>query len=385
MKPYLKFALALPLLAGSAALSAPSYQSNAPVAYMIDLASGRVLYDRDGERRMPPASMAKMMTAHVAFKLIKEGRLKLSQTFPVREETWRKWNNQGSTMFLAVNAQVSVENLLHGIVTLSGNDACVVLAEGIAGSEEAFTDLMNAEAKRMGLTGSHFGTSNGWPDEGRTYVTAHDLALLAKTTIEETPELYKQFYATQGFTWGERIGGGTISQDNRNPILGKVDGADGLKTGHTEEAGYGFTGSAIQNGRRLVMVVAGLPTYGSRIDESERFMNWGFRSWRLQPLFKKGATVAQAQVQGGWTRSIDLVAPRDLAATLPASALSGGLNAKVVYDGPLQAPIAKGQVVAHLVVTADGDTQSLPLASATDVSAGGFFARMWTGFLSLFS
>ena len=377
-------ALALPLLAGSAAASAPSYQSNAPVAYMIDMSSGRVLYDRDGNRKMPPASMAKMMTTHVAFKLIKEGRLKLNQTFPVREDTWRKWNNQGSTMFLAVNSQVSVENLLHGIVTLSGNDACVVLAEGIAGTEESFTDLMNKEAKRLGMTGSHFGNSNGWPDEGRTYVTARDLALLAKATLEETPDLYRQFYATQGFTWGERIGGGTISQANRNPILGKIDGADGLKTGHTTEAGFGFTGSASQNGRRLVMVVAGLDSFGGRVDESVRFMDWGFKAWRVQPLFKKDAVVAQARVQGGWSRSIDLVAPRDMAATIPNSA-SGALKAKVVYDGPLKAPIAKGQIVAHLVVDADGDTQSLPLAAAQEVSAGGFFARLWTGFLSLFS
>ncbi|HZV58514.1 MAG TPA: D-alanyl-D-alanine carboxypeptidase family protein [Sphingobium sp.] len=385
MRHYLTFALALPLLAGAAAAATPRYESTAPVAYMIDLASGRVLYDRDGARRMPPASMAKMMTAHVAFKLIKEGRLKLDQTFTMRPETWRKWNNQGSTMFLKPNEAVSVENLLHGIVTLSGNDACVVLAEGIAGTEEAFTDLMNAEAKRLGLKDSHFGNSSGWPDEGRTYVTARDLAMLAKATIEETPDLYRQFYATRSFTWGERIGGGDISQANRNPILGQIDGADGLKTGHTQEAGYGFTGSAEQNGRRLVMVVAGLTSFNGRADESVRFMDWGFKAWRLQPLFRAGATVAQAQVQGGWTRQVGLVAPRDLAATLPNAAASQ-VRTKVVYDGPLQAPIAKGQVVAHLIVeSGEGDRQSLPLAAAEEVAAGGFFARLWTGFLSLFS
>ncbi len=385
MKHYLTFALALPLLAGPAIAAAPRYESTAPVAYMIDLASGRVLYDRDGERKMPPASMAKMMTAHVAFKLIKEGRLKLDQTFTVRPETWRKWNNQGSTMFLSPDEQVSVENLLHGIVTLSGNDACVVLAEGIAGTEEAFADLMNAEAKRLGLAGSHFGNASGWPDEGRTYVTARDLALLAKATIEETPDLYRQFYATRSFTWGQRIGGGDISQDNRNPILGRIDGADGLKTGHTQEAGYGFTGSAVQNGRRLVMVVAGLSSFNGRINESVRFMDWGFKAWRLQPLFRAGATVAQAQVQGGWTRQVALVAPRDLAASV-ANAAATDVRTKVVYDGPLQAPIAKGQVVAHLIVeTGEGDRQSLPLAAAQEVSAGGFFARLWTGLLSLFS
>jgi D-alanyl-D-alanine carboxypeptidase (penicillin-binding protein 5/6) len=385
MRPFHSLALMLPLLAASPALAAPSYQSAAPVAYMVDLSSGRVLYDQDGARRIPPASMAKMMTAHVAFKLIKEGRIKLDQMFTVRPETWRKWNNAGSTMFLEVGSQVSVESLLHGIVTLSGNDACVVLAEGIAGTEEAFVDLMNVEAKRLGLTGSRFGNSNGWPDEGRTYVTAHDLAELARATIEETPDLYRQFYASPSFTWGKQIGGGTISQGNRNPILGRVDGADGLKTGHTEEAGFGFTGSAVQNGRRLVMVVAGLGSNSARIEESVRLLDWGFKAWRSQPLFRSGATVGEAKVQGGWSRSVALIAPRDLNATVPVAAALGGMTTKLVYDGPLKAPIAKGQIVAHLVVEADGDRQMLPLAAAEAVSEGGFFARLWTGFLSLFS
>jgi D-alanyl-D-alanine carboxypeptidase (penicillin-binding protein 5/6) len=385
MRSFLPLALALPLLATSAAAATPSYNSTAPVAYMIDLASGRVLFERDANRRIPPASMAKMMTTHVAFKLISEGKLKLNQTFTVRPETWRKWHSQGSTMFLAVNEQVSVENLLHGIVTLSGNDACVVLAEGISGSEEAFTDLMNAEAKRLGLTNSRFGNSNGWPDEGRTYVTARDLAVLARASVEETPDLYRQFYATTSFTWGKTLGSGAaISQANRNPILGKITGADGLKTGHTEEAGYGFTGSAVQNGRRLVMVVAGLTSFNGRIDESVRFMDWGFKAWKLRPLAKKGAAMGEAQVQGGWSRSVELIAPRDLVATIPASA-NGPVKGRIVYEGPIKAPITQGQTVAQLIVDAgDGTTQSLPLVASADVSEAGFFGRLWTGFLSLF-
>jgi len=384
MRFLLPLALALPLLIPAAHASAPSYDSAAPVAYMIDLSSGRVLYDRDGERRMPPASMAKMMTAHVAFKLIQEGKLRLDQTFTVRPETWRKWHSQGSTMFLSANESVSVENLLHGIVALSGNDACVVLAEGISGSEEAFTDLMNAEARRLGLTNSHFGNSNGWPDEGRTYVTARDLAVLARATIEQTPELYKQFYATPSFSWGRTMGGAEISQGNRNPLLGKVAGADGLKTGHTEEAGYGFTGSAIQNGRRLIMVVAGLTSFNGRIDESVRFMDWGFKAWQARPIARKGVVLGQARVQGGWSRSVDLVVPRDLTATIPAS-VNGPIKARIVYEGPIKAPIAKGQQIARLVVDAgDGTPQSLPLVAGDAVSEGGFFARLWNGFLSLF-
>jgi D-alanyl-D-alanine carboxypeptidase (penicillin-binding protein 5/6) len=328
--------------------------------------------------------MAKMMTAHVAFKLIREGKLKPGQTFTMRPDTWKKWHSQGSTMFLKVDEAVSVENLLHGIVTLSGNDACVVLAEGIAGSEEAFTDLMNAEARRLGLSGSHFGNSNGWPDEGRTHVTARDLAMLARATIEETPDLYRQFYATPSFTWGQTMGGSDISQANRNPILGKIAGADGLKTGHTEEAGFGFTGSAIQNGRRLIMVVAGLPSFNGRIEESVRFMDWGFKAWQSKPIARKGATLGTAQVQGGWSRSVDLVVPKDLSATIPASA-SGPIKGKIVYSGPIHAPIAEGQEIARLVVDAgDGAPQSLPLVAGEAVSEAGFFGRLWTGFLSLF-
>lgn len=366
--------------------NAPSYESIAPIAYMKDLSSGAVLYDKGGETRMPPASMAKMMTAHVAFMLIKKGELRLDQKFTVRPETWQKWHGPaaGSTMFLSAGEQVSVENLLHGIVTLSGNDACVVLAEGISGSEQAFTDLMNKEAQRLGLKDSHFGTSNGWPDEGRTYVTARDLARLAQATVEETPDLYRKFYATRSFTWGKTMGGADIAQANRNPILGRISGADGLKTGHTEEAGYGFTGSAEQNGRRLVMVVAGLDSFNGRIEESVRFMDWGFKAWKAQPLFRKGAQVETAEVQLGSATSVPLVAPRDLAVTLPQTA-SGNISVKVVYTGPIKAPIAKGQEIAQLVVsTPDTDAQIMPLVAGEEVTEAGLFRRLWNGLLSLF-
>ena len=386
MKKILTATLLLSISATPLSARAPSYDSSAPVAFMKDLSSGAVLFDKDGDRRMPPASMAKMMTTHVAFLLIQRGELSLDQKFPVRPETWQKWHGPqaGSTMFLSPGEEVSVENLLHGIVTLSGNDACVVLAEGVAGTEEAFTDLMNKEAKRLGLTNSRFGTSNGWPDEGRTYVTARDLAKLAEATILETPDLYKRFYATRSFTWGKTMGGKAIAQDNRNPILGKVAGADGLKTGHTGEAGYGFTGSAIQEGRRLVMVVAGLDSPGSRIQESVRFMDWGFRAWRAQPLFKRGATVETAEVQLGSSTTVPLIAPRDLAVTLPRTA-SGNIRAKVVYTGPIKAPIAKGQQIAQLIVsTDDTEPQVMPLVAGEAVAEAGFFGRLWNGLKSLF-
>jgi D-alanyl-D-alanine carboxypeptidase (penicillin-binding protein 5/6) len=379
--------LALAVLpTAAAAIDAPVYDSGAPVAFMIDLSSGKVLYARDADKEIAPASMAKMMTTHVAFRLIQQGKLKLDQKFTVRPETWKRWHGPaaGSTMFLSVNEEVTVENLLHGIVTLSGNDACVVLAEGIAGTEPAFVQMMNEEARRLGLTHSRFGNSNGWPDEGVTKVTARDLAKIARATVEETPDLYRKFYATTSFTWGRTMGGAAITQGNRNPILGKVAGADGLKTGHTQEAGFGFTGSAEQNGRRLIMVVAGLSSYNGRIEESVRFMDWGFKAWRSVPLFRKGSQVETAEVQGGSARSVALVAPKNLAVTLPITA-SDNVKVSVVYDGPIKAPIAKGQEIARLQVrTADGDVQAMPLVAAEDVAAVGFFGRLWNGLVSLF-
>jgi len=374
--------VALPAMA-----AAPPFDTPARVAFMIDLSSGAVLYDKNGDARMPPASMAKMMTAHLAFNMIKRGDHKMAEICQVRPETWQKWHGPaaGSTMFLSPGQQVSVENLLHGIVTLSGNDASVVLAECFAGTEPAWAALMNQEAQRLGMTNSHFGNSNGWPDEGVTYTTARDLAKLAEATIRTTPDLYKQFYTQTEFTWGQTLGGGKpITQENRNPLLGRVPGADGLKTGHTEEAGYGFTGSAVQNGRRIIMVVAGLGTYNQRIEESVKFMDWGFRAWKSQPLFAAGRKVADAKVQLGSDSTVGLVAPRDLAVTLPAGS-AANISVKVVYDGPIKAPIAKGQHVADLVVsTPDTPPQTMPLVAEQAVGKAGFFGRIWLGLTSLF-
>ncbi|KQM88737.1 peptidase S11 [Sphingomonas sp. Leaf23] len=368
--------------------AAPPFDTPAPVAFMTDLSSGATLYAKDADRRMPPASMAKMMTAYVAFDLIKKGELKLSDTATVAPETWKKWHGPqaGSTMFLSVNENVSVENLLYGIIVLSGNDACVVLAEKIAGSEEAFTNLMNQRAKELGLSNSHFGTSNGWPDEGRTYVTARDLAKLATATIQNHPQLYKKFYSKTDFTWGKTLGeGAAITQANRDPLLGRVRGADGLKTGHTEEAGYGFTGSAEQDGRRLVMVVAGLTSANQRIAESVKFMNWGFGAWRARPIVAAGKRVETAEVQLGDSATVGLVAPRALTVTMPAGTNSP-ITAKVVYTGPIKAPIAKGQHIADLVIASpDTGEQRMPLVAEKDVAEAGFFGRVWASLTSLFA
>lgn len=389
--PKIPYILAAPAIALSIAYpsvaSAPQFETPAPVAFMEDLSSGAVLYEKDADRRMPPASLAKMMTVYVAFDLVRRGELKLDQEFVVRPETWKKWHGPaaGSTMFLSPGEKVSVANLLYGIVTLSGNDACVVLAEGISGTEDAFVQRMNEAAKRLGLTNSHFGTSNGWPDNGVTYVTARDLAKLAAATITDHPKLYKQFYSRPDFTWGKTMGSGSaITQANRDPLLGRVAGADGLKTGHTEEAGYGFTGSAEQNGRRLVMVLAGLTSFNQRISESVRFMDWGFRAWQAKPVVKEGRKVADAEVQMGSSSKVGLVAPRDLKVALPAGAVPV-LSAKVVYQGPIKAPIKAGDHVADLVVTSPGlPEQTLPLVADKDVGAAGFFGRAWAGLTGLF-
>ena len=374
------------LLASAAPAKAPPFETPAEVAYLIDLSSGAVLLSKNADQRMPPASMAKMMTTNVAFELIKKGDLQLNKMCTVRPETWQKWHGPqaGSTMFLSPNEQVSVENLLDGIVTLSGNDASVVLAECIAGTEEAFVNVMNEHARALGLTNSRFGNSNGWPDEGRTYVTARDLATLARAEIENHPQLYKRFYSKESFTWGKTLGSGqAITQGNRNPLLGKVPGADGLKTGHTEEAGYGFTGSAEQNGRRLIMVVAGLDSFNQRIEESVRLMQWGFNAWQSKPLFKAGTTVGSAQVQLGSDDEVALVAPRNLAVTIPAGILSKVTSTKIRYQGPVKAPIAKGQHVADLVVTTTEGEQVTPLVAAEAVGEAGFFTRAWIGLKQL--
>ena len=261
----------------------------------------------------------------------------------------------------------------------------MVLAECIGGTEEAFANIMNDNAKRLGLTNSHFGNSNGWPDEGRTYVSAHDLATLARAEIENYPDLYKKFYSQTQFTWGKTLGSGAdITQANRNPLLGRVQGADGLKTGHTEEAGYGFTGSAEQNGRRLVMVVAGLDTYNQRIEESVRLMQWGFNAWQSKPLFKSGTNVGSAKVQMGSSSEVSLVAPRDLALTIPAGVLSKTGAMKIRYQGPVKAPITKGQHIADLVVAMPDGEQVMPLVAGEEVGQAGFFGRVWIGLKQLF-
>lgn len=374
----MRFAVALVFALSPSALSArPQYESAAPIAYLVDMSSGAVLFDKGSRQRIPPASMTKMMTTYVAFGLIQNGRLDPKQQFMVRPDTWKRWNNAGSTMFLKPGEQVSVSDLLHGVVTLSGNDAAIVLAEGIAGSEAAFVSQMNAAAKRLGMKDSKFGTANGWPDEGGTLTTAHDLALLGARTIHDFPELYRQYYGFRSFRWNG------IVQPNRNPILGKIPGADGVKTGHTDEAGYCFTGTATQNGRRLMMVVAGLPNMEARAAESLKLLEWGFTAWRAKPLYKERSVVATLPVQLGTESHVTVIAPRALALTLPAKDATR-YKLTVRYAGPVKAPFRKGSELAHLVAKFDdGSEQVMPLIAARSVGEAGFFGRALNGLKSL--
>jgi serine-type D-Ala-D-Ala carboxypeptidase (penicillin-binding protein 5/6) len=348
-------------------------ESAAPVAYLYDVSSGATLLSRDAERRIPTASMAKMMTAWVAFEAIKAGKLKPKQTFPVRDATWTKWSNTGSTMFLKPREAVSVENLLHGILTVSGNDASVVLAEGMAGSEAEFAKRMTIEAKRLGMENSRFGTSNGWPDEGGTYSTAHDLALLANRIVTEHPALFRQYFGQPNFTWNG------VTQANRNPLLGAIPGADGMKTGHSDEAGYCLVGTVQQGKRRLLLVIAGLSTQAERINEARSLMKWGFEAFVSKPLYARGKSVAEVPVQLGDQSTIRLIAPRDLAATLPKGTVKP-ISLSVRYKGPVRAPFKKGAELAQLIAKLpDGSTQVMPLVASEAVDKAGFFGRAWNG------
>lgn len=262
----------------SGAAARPLYTTQAPIVMLKDLDSGEILYSRGADKRFAPASMAKVMTAYVVLDLIKKGELARDEQFTVSEATWTKWrgSNGGSTMFLSPGEKVSVDDLLKGLITVSGNDAAAALAVGIDGSEEAFIKRMNSVAAQIGMKSSNFGTPNGWPDGGLTKVSASDLITLADRLIRDHPAGYARYFSMPKLQYGTSPEGKPIVQANRNPILGRVLGADGLKTGYTSEAGYCLLGSAKRDGRRLVMVVAGLPSDKARRDEAERLMNWGF-------------------------------------------------------------------------------------------------------------
>jgi len=342
--PALALALAPVVAAGPALAASPAVSTDparppevvAPIALLVDVNSGRVLFERQSHRRFVPASLTKIMTSYVAFELAAQGKLNLDTPFVIRPETFRQWHRVGSTMFLDNNSRTRAADLLEGIVTVSANDACIVLAEGIAGSVPGFTAMMNAKARALGMRDTHYNTPNGWMDEGRTYVSAADLATLSTALITRHPDLYARFYGRDAMTWNG------IAQQNHNPLYGVVAGADGVKTGFTNEAGYGLVGSAQRGGRRLMVVVGGYDKPQDRAREGAALLEWGFAAFDEKPLIAAGAHIGEAQVQGGTASSVGLVAPRAFAMLSPhGQTLRPSLAIR--YKGPLHAPIAKGQ------------------------------------------
>ena len=359
-----------PALAGllawlAAAAPAAAIETTAREAFIVDATTGRVLLEKNADDSMPPASMSKIMTTYLVFERLKDGRLSLDDELPVSEKAWRKG---GSKMFVEVGELVRVEDLLRGVIVQSGNDACIVLAEGLGGTEEAFAAEMTRKGREIGLTGSSFANATGWPDPNQR-MTARDLATLALRIITDFPEYYR-YYAEKEFTYAG------IRQSNRNPLLYKSLGADGLKTGHTEEAGYGLTASAVQDDRRVILVLNGLESQKARSEESARLIGWAFREFGNYTLFKAGETVEDAGVWLGADPTVPLIAEQDLTVTLSRKARLD-MEVTVVYDGPIPAPLKIGQQVATLVVTAPGEeTVAIPLVAGAAVERLGFAGRI---------
>lgn len=354
------------------ALPAQAFDTTARAAYVMDQTTGTVLLSKDADQPLPPASMSKLMTLYVAFEALRDGRLTLDETLPVSEHAM---SYGGSTMFLNTLDRVTVEDLLRGIIVLSGNDACVVIAEALSpdGTEAGFARYMTQRAKQLGMDNSTFANSNGWPAAGHM-MSVHDLAVLADRLISDFPEYYPLF-AEEEFEFDGRA---PSNKRNRNPLLKLGIGADGLKTGHTQEAGYGLVGSAKQGDRRVIFVLTGLDSTATRAEEAESVVNWSFRNFVERTIANKDAPIAEAEVWMGAQRTVGLVPEDDLNILLPVLG-DENVAAEVVYDGPINAPIAKGQKLAELVIKPEGLPEiRRPLVAVQDVAAGGFLVRMMT-------
>ena len=347
-------------------LSRPLFaiDSIAETALVMDISTGEILLEKNSDKRTFPSSMTKIMTVLVAFEKIKNGTLSMDQEFLVSKKAWKMG---GSKMFIEVDKRVRVSDLLLGIVVQSGNDASIALAEGISGNEETFAIEMNNLGKKIGLIGSNFVNSSGWPDDNH-YTTAMDLALIAKYTIENHPELY-QMYKLTDFTYSN------IKQDNRNPLLLTFDGADGFKTGYTKAAGYGIVGSAEKSGRRLIIVLNGLDSSRSRAQESLRLMDWGFNNFELVNFYEKNELVFEANTWLGKKDKVDLIASNEVKVSIPKAQLSSA-NVDVLIEEPIQTPIKKGEIIANLQISYADKKIIFPLAAREDVEQKGFFSRI---------
>lgn len=349
------------------------FEGEAPTEILIEANSGSVLFEKNADELRAPSSMMKLMTVEVVLHAIKQGDVKLTDEYHISENAWRRGGAPSgtSTMFAALNSKVSVDDLLHGAIIQSGNDACIAIAEAIAGNEQSFAEMMTKRARELGLTRSTFANSNGLPDPGNK-MTVRELAMLARHIILNYPDYYKVF-GEKEFTWNK------IRQFNRNPLLNSLDGADGLKTGYTKEGGYGMVGSAVQNGIRLIGVVNGLEDSEQRATEARKLLEWGFRNFEIKTLFAAQQPVGYAKVFGGNSGSVKLVSPTPVEVMVQKNG-NDKLIARIVYDGPVHAPITPGQQVGVIRVWRNGEVaMDTPLYTAESIGKGSTVQRAMDG------
>ena len=352
------------------ALPAQAFDTRATAAWVFDETTQTVLLAKNADQPLPPASMSKLMTLNMLFEALQDGRVTMDTTFAV---STKARSMGGSTMFLNEQDRPTVRDLIHGIIVNSGNDACVVVAEGLAGTEEAFAAQMTERAKTLGMTQSTFANASGWPDPNHR-MSMHDLGVIARRLIEEFPEEYAIFKETE-FNFANRA---EANRFNRNPLLKLNIGADGLKTGHTTEAGYGLVGSAVQGNRRVIFVITGLESDTARAEEAERIVNWAYRQFVLKTVAKAGLRVAEAPVWMGRDSSVGLVPAKDVVLLVPAS-VQDGISAEVSFTGPLAAPLIAGQPVAELIIhIPDLPDARIPLVAEAAVNRAGFAGRLST-------
>jgi D-alanyl-D-alanine carboxypeptidase (penicillin-binding protein 5/6) len=366
--------LVIVFLLGLLALPAAAFETEANAAYVIDHNTGQVLLDLNADVPLPPASMSKLMTLNMVFEALEDGRLSLDTLLPVSQHAM---DYGGSTMFLNTRDRVSVEDLILGVIVLSGNDATAVLAEALSpdGTEDGFAELMTQRARQLGMMNSTFRNSNGWPEPGHV-MSARDLGILAERLITEFPQYYHYFNIRE-FAFDGRA---PDNRFNRNPLLGLGIGADGLKTGHTQEAGYGLVGSAVQGNRRVTFVISGLGSAEARARESERIVNWAFRQFAEREVVTEGPEVAQAEVFLGQSATVGMAAAESVTMLLPAL-LDSEMEAEVIYSGPIQAPIVAGQELGELVIRVpDMEERRVPLLATQDVGTAGIRLRLRTAF-----
>jgi len=346
-----------------------------PVALLVDLSSGQVLYEREADRRFVPASVTKVMTAYTAFKLVDEGALRLDMPYLYSAQLEDEWYGEGSNMFLRAGERPTIAQLLLGITTVSGNDASAAIAMASTGSLDEWLALMNANARELGMRDTHFGSPNGYPDGGQTYTTANDLTLLGEAITQRYPDLYRSFFGHRGFRWRN------IAQDNHDPVTGRVEGADGMKTGYTNEAGFTFLGSAERDGRRIIMVLAGAPAERLRDEASREFLEWGFTGFVRRTLLEEGAAVGMAQVQDGASRQVGLRLAEDFTVALPQDADARQWEVEIIYRGPVPAPITAGDTVARLRLSIGEETVlETPLEATEDIARANPLQRITNAF-----